>query len=54
MDVMGKRKTKEQSAKVMLAEVIEEMAKPRVAKSAREYGSAFSERVLVVKNNVQK
>jgi hypothetical protein len=32
---MGKTKTKEQVAKATLAEVIKEMAKPRVAKSAR-------------------
>jgi TolA-binding protein len=33
---MNKGKTKKQSAKATLAEVIKEMAKPRVAKSARE------------------
>jgi hypothetical protein len=33
---MGKRKIKKQSAKSTLAEVIKEMAKPRVAASARE------------------
>ncbi len=33
---MGKRKTKEQQDKATLAEVVEEMAKPRVAMSARE------------------
>jgi hypothetical protein len=33
---MGKRKTKKQSAKATLAEVIKEMAKPRIATSARE------------------
>jgi hypothetical protein len=33
---MGKRKTRKQSAKATLAEVIKEMAKPRVAMSARE------------------
>jgi hypothetical protein len=32
---MGKRKTKKQSAKATLAEVIKEMANPRVAMSAR-------------------
>jgi hypothetical protein len=32
---MGKRKTKKQSAKAILAEVVKEMAKPRVAASAR-------------------
>jgi hypothetical protein len=33
---MGKRKTKKQSAKTTLAEVMKEMAKPRVATSAKE------------------
>jgi hypothetical protein len=33
---MGKKKTKKQSAKSTLAEVIKEMAKPTVATSARE------------------
>jgi len=33
---MNKGKTKKQSAKATLAEVIKEMAKPRVAKSAKE------------------
>jgi hypothetical protein len=33
---MGKRKIRKQSAKATLAEVIKEMAKPRVATSARE------------------
>jgi len=32
----GKKKTKKQSAKAILAEVIKEMAKPRVARSAKE------------------
>ena len=32
----GKKKTKKQSAKATLAEVIKEMAKPRVATSARK------------------
>jgi hypothetical protein len=41
---MDKRKTKKQSAKATLAEVIREMDKPRMVKSAREYGSVFSER----------
>jgi hypothetical protein len=34
--VMGKRKTKKQSDKATLAEVVKQMAKPRVATSARE------------------
>jgi hypothetical protein len=33
---MGKRKTKKHLAKATLAEVVKEMAKPRVATSARE------------------
>jgi hypothetical protein len=33
---MGKRKAKKQSDKATLAEVVKEMAKPRVATSARE------------------
>jgi hypothetical protein len=33
---MGKRKAKKQSAKATLAEVIKEMAKPRVVASARQ------------------
>jgi hypothetical protein len=33
---MGKKKPKKQSDKETLAEVIKEMAKPRVAESARE------------------
>jgi len=35
---MDKKKTKKQSPKATLAEVIKEMAKPRVAMSAREHG----------------
>jgi hypothetical protein len=33
---MRKKKTKKQSAKATLAEVIKEMAKPRVVSSAKE------------------
>jgi hypothetical protein len=36
MGTVGKRKTKKQSAKATHAEVVKEMAKPRVAMSARE------------------
>ncbi|MGA7379490.1 MAG: hypothetical protein WBX03_01450 [Terriglobales bacterium] len=36
MGTVGKKKTKKPSAKATLAEVIKEMAKPRVATSARE------------------
>jgi hypothetical protein len=51
---MGIRKTKELQDKATLAEVIKEMAKPRVAMSAREHRSAFPNEVLVVKNNAEK
>ena len=51
---MGKRKTKEQQDKATLAEVIKEMAKPRVAMSARELSPTFRNTVLVVKNNGEK
>jgi len=36
MGIMRKEKIKKQSAKATLAEVAREMAKPRVAESARE------------------
>jgi hypothetical protein len=51
---MGKRKTKKQSAKATLAEVVKEMAKPRVAMSAREDCDIVRNEVLVVKNHVEK
>ena len=51
---MAKRKVIKQSDKETFAEVIKEMAKPRVAMSAREHGHSFRDEVLVVKNNVQK
>jgi hypothetical protein len=51
---MGKRKEKKQSAKATLAEVVKEMAKPRVARSAREHSHVFRDEVLVVENNVEK
>jgi hypothetical protein len=51
---MGKRKTKKQSAKETLAEVTKEMAKPRVARSAREHSHIFRDEVLVVENDVEK
>jgi hypothetical protein len=51
---MGKRKTKEQEDKATLAEVVKEMAKPRVAMSARESSPPVRNTVLVVKNNVEK
>jgi hypothetical protein len=51
---MGKRKTKEQQDKATLAEVIKEMAKPRVAMSAREHFQSLRKEVLVVENDVEK
>ena len=53
---MGKRKTKEQQQqdKATLAEVIKEMAKPRVAMSAREHCHIVRKEVLVVEDNVEK
>ena len=51
---MGKKKTKKQSAQATLAEVIKEMARPRVAMSAREHSHIFRNEVLVVKNDVEK
>ena len=51
---MQKRKTKAPQDKTTLAEVIKEMAKPRVAMSAREHCHIVRQKVLVVKNNVQK
>jgi hypothetical protein len=51
---MGKRRTKKQLAKATLAEVTKEMAKPRVAMSAREHSRTFRNEPLVVKNNVEK
>jgi hypothetical protein len=51
---MDKRKQKEQSAKATLAEVVKEMAKPRVASSAREDSHIFRDEVLIVENNVEK
>jgi hypothetical protein len=43
----GKKKTKKQSAEATLTEVIEEMAKPRVALSARENMQTSRKAVLV-------
>jgi hypothetical protein len=51
---MVKRKTQKVSAKATLAEVIKEMAEPRVAMSAREHFHIVRKDVLVVKNNVKK
>jgi|HubBroStandDraft_6_1064221.scaffolds.fasta_scaffold58887_5 hypothetical protein len=54
MVAMGKTKIKKQSAEATLAEVTKEMAKPRVAMSARESSLTFRNEVLVVKNDVKK
>jgi len=51
---MDKRKTKASQDKTTLAEVIKEMANPRVAMSAREHCHIVRKEVLVVENNVQK
>jgi hypothetical protein len=51
---MVKMKAKKQSAKVTLAEVMKEMAKPRVVMSARVGSRAFESNALVVKNDVKK
>ena len=47
-------KTKKQSAKATLAEVVKEMAKPRVVMSAREESPFSSNTVLVVEHDVEK
>jgi hypothetical protein len=51
----GRKKSKKQSAKATLAEVMKEMAKPRVAMSAREV-SVYGLRIdaLVVENDIEK
>ena len=51
---MEKKKTKKQSAKATLAEVVKEMAKPRVAVSAREQSPFLRNEILVVENDVEK
>ena len=51
---MAKRKIQKQSAKATLAEVLKEMAKPRVAMSARGRCHIVRKEVLVVENNVEK
>jgi hypothetical protein len=53
-NIMGKRKTKEQQDKETLAEVVKEMAKPRVVMSARERSPTFRNTLLVVKDNVEE
>jgi hypothetical protein len=54
MGTVAKKKSKKQSAKATLAEVIKEMAKPRVAMSAREHSHILRNEVLVVENDVEK
>ena len=54
METMGKKKINKQSARETLSEVIKEMAKPRVATSAREHSHIFRNELLVVKNDVEK
>jgi len=51
-----RRTTKEQQDKATLAEVLKEMAKPRVAMSAQEHLPQCSEKENdpVVENNVEK
>ena len=51
---MDKRRTKAPQDKTTLAEVIKEMAKPRVAMSAQEHCHIVRKEVLVVENNVEK
>jgi hypothetical protein len=51
---MANRKIQKQSAKATLAEAIKEMAKPRVAASAREHRPIVRKEVLVVENDVEK
>jgi hypothetical protein len=51
---MTKRKTQKQSPKATLAEVSREMAKPRVAMSAREHFHIVRKELLVVENDVEK
>ena len=51
---MDKRKAKAPQNKTTLAEVIKEMAKPRVAMSARAHCHIVRKEVLVVENNVEK
>jgi hypothetical protein len=54
MALMPKTRTQKQSAKATLAGVIKEMAKPRVAMSAREDCHVVRREVRVVENNVEK
>jgi hypothetical protein len=49
-----REKQEKQQDKATGAEVIKEMAKPRVAMSARERRYIIRNGVLVVKNNIEK
>ena len=48
------KKKKKQTAKATFAEITKEMAKPRVAKSARDDGRIYRDELLVVENNVEQ
>jgi hypothetical protein len=54
LGTMRKKRTKKQSAKATLAEVVKEMAKPRVAMSAREHRHIVRNGILVVKNDIEQ
>jgi hypothetical protein len=54
MGAWVKEKTREQSPKATLAEVVKEMAKPRVVMSAREASPSSSNTVLIVEHDVEK
>ena len=54
MRTMRKKRTKKQSPKATLAEVVKEMEKPRVAMSAREHRHIVRNEVLVVENDVEE
>ena len=54
MGTVDNKQTKKQSAKATLAEVIKEMAKPRVASSAREQSHISRNEALVVEHDVEK
>jgi hypothetical protein len=51
---MSIKKAKKLSAKATLAEVTEEVAKPRVVASARERNQIVRNEGLVVKNDVEE
>jgi hypothetical protein len=51
---MEKMKARKQSAKATLADVMKEMAKPRVVRSARVASRVFGSKALVVENDVEK